>query len=191
MVSHILRRQPQTEKIHHFCYCRFGCYVMSRHNTACRECVARMVAFVHAAVDTLGHIHYHDPAVHRVAYRVCKPFSCRGVACTVCLQHNSFYARCVELVAQSLFCKSRKQVDEHHRGVHVVVGSERAVLHKPVKSLAVEMYAETYLCKRRVVVAFECVEVVGAHFGGTVAAPQVVFKQYGYFLYCRRSGGVD
>ena len=42
------------------------------------------------------------------------------------------------------------------------------------------------------IVAFEGVQVVGAHLGGAVATPQIVLKQYGHLLHHRLAvDGVD
>lgn len=44
------------------------------------------------------------------------------------------------------------------------------------------MDAETDFCELRIVIALERIEVVGAHFGGAVASPEVVLEKYGHFL---------
>ena len=45
------------------------------------------------------------------------------------------------------------------------------------------MYAKSYLRKRRIVVALERIEVIGAHLGRAVAAPEVVLKEYRHLLH--------
>ena len=54
------------------------------------------------------------------------------------------------------------------------------------------MDAQTYLCQRRIVVALEGIEVVGAHLCRAVAAPEIVLEEYGHLLNhraCAVSGG--
>ncbi len=53
------------------------------------------------------------------------------------------------------------------------------------------MDSETDFGKRRIVVALECVEVVGTHLGGAVSAPQVVFKENRHFPNHRLARHVD
>ena len=46
-----------------------------------------------------------------------------------------------------------------------------------------EKDAQANFCQLRIVVAPEGVEIVGAHFGAAIAAPQIVFKEYRHLLH--------
>ena len=64
------------------------------------------------------------------------------------------------------------------------------LVHSP-EGVVVKLYRQPDACERRVVVALEGVEVVGAYLGGAVAAPQIVLEEYGHLLYLGLLVGAD
>ena len=76
-------------------------------------------------------------------------------------------------------------VDDNHvvaeAGVHL---EGQAVVHAP-EGVGAEMDGEADFGERGVIVALEGVEVVGAHLGGAVAAPEIVLKEDSHLLHHR------
>ena len=84
---------------------------------------------------------------------------------------------------QDGLCHTRMQVEKHHALIHLCVDHQRLFLCGSPKGLFGIMYAKTYCCKLRVIVAFECVEVVGTLFSGTIPSPEVILKKYRHLLH--------
>ena len=136
---------------------------------------------VHATAYTLGNVDDDYTALHSFADALDEPGMARGVACTVGLQHDALDVGCVQQVVKRLLGHAWIEFDEHDVGVHVGAHPQRARRHLPQTGLVI-LDIQSDFGKFRIVEALEGVEVVGAHLGGTVAAPQVVLKQDGDFL---------
>lgn len=145
---------------------------MAGYDACRRKHVAGDIAVgVYAAVDALGDVDNNHTALYRRADCVEEPRPCRAVARAIRAQNDTFDIGSVEQMAQHILIESREEIDSHHVAVELVARLERAGMQRVREGVAVVLYAEAYLGKVRIIVAFESIEIIGAALGGAVAAP--------------------
>ncbi len=93
-------------------------------------------------------------------------------------------------MAQYFLAESGKEIYCHHGSVEAVARPQWLRSVDLRKSLAVEMYAESYFGQRGIVVALECIEIVGATLGGAVSTPEIVLEKDRYLADGGNPGGI-
>ena len=79
-LAHFGGREAPAEEVHEFCYRGLESDVVTGYHASGGYLVAGKVsARVHAAVDTLGYVHYHYAICHRLGESVEEPLLGRAV----------------------------------------------------------------------------------------------------------------
>ncbi len=185
-VGNLLAGKPHAEKEHHLCEGGLrGDVVAGEHSGPGQHVAGEITFLMHAAVGALGDVDYHDAAVNCPAYGIAEPGEGRAVAGAVGLEHHTFYAGCLQLLTQRRLGEPRMHIDNQHIGVHPGVHSQRHAVMHPPERFVVKLYRKADFGQRRIIVAFEGVEIVGAHLRGPVSAPQIVLEEDGNLLHHR------